>query len=187
MKELTSLSNHFLIAMPTLSDPYFNHSVIYLCEHSEKGAVGIVINRPLDLNLTDVFEQMEISSVNLMANEIRVLCGGPVHPERGFVLHKPGGQWRSSLEMNSEICVTTSRDILEAIAKNEGPDHMVISLGYASWTPGQLEKEIKENAWLACPVSSDIVFSLPYEQRWHAALQLIGVNSVHLSSKIGHA
>jgi putative transcriptional regulator len=183
----TFLSNHFLIAMPSLSDPYFARSVTYVCEHNENGAIGIVINHPLEISLTDVFDQMDIKSANPEAQKFPVLCGGPVHPERGFVIHTPGGNWRSSLEMNSEISVTTSRDILLAIAQNAGPKNAVISLGYANWTAGQLEKEIKDNFWLVCSADTDILFQLPFDERWHAALRLLGVDINWLSSDIGHA
>jgi putative transcriptional regulator len=186
-KEITFLSNHFLIAMPSLSDPYFVRSVAYICEHNASGAIGIVINHPLEIHLNDVFDQMDIKSANANAQQLPVLCGGPVHPERGFVIHTPGGNWRSSLEMNSEISVTTSRDILLAIAQNAGPEKAVISLGYANWTAGQLEKEIKDNFWLVCSADTDILFQLPFAERWHAALRLLGVDVNCLSSDIGHA
>lgn len=188
MKDNTTfLTNYFLIAMPTLADPYFAHSVAYICEHNENGAIGIVINRPLELNLVDVFKQMDIPSNNPGAPEFPILCGGPVHPERGFVIHTPGGNWRSSLEMNSEISVTTSRDILVAIAQNAGPKEVVISLGYSNWGKGQLEKEIKDNFWLVCPADAKVLYKLPFPERWNAALQLLGVDPYHLSSEVGHA
>lgn len=185
--ETIFLTNHFLIAMPSLSDPYFARSVTYICEHNENGAIGIVINHPLEINLTDVFDQMDIKSVNPNARAFPVLCGGPVHPERGFVIHTPGGNWRSTLEMNSEISVTTSRDILLAIAQNAGPEKAVVSLGYANWTAGQLEKEIKENVWLVCRSDTDVLFRLPFNERWHAALRILGIDSNWLSSEMGHA
>lgn len=173
--------------MPTLTDPYFSHAVAYICEHNENGAIGIVINHPMELNLGDVFRQMDIPSEEKDLAASPVLCGGPVHPERGFVIHTPGGTWRSSLEMNTEICVTTSRDILQAIAKHTGPKDAIITLGYANWTAGQLEQEIINNFWLACPVNTDILFKTPYEKRWEAAVHLLGIDIVNLSSQIGHA
>lgn len=182
-----SLTNHFLIAMPTLTDPYFTHAVAYICEHNQNGAIGIVINQPLDLHLVDVFKQMEITSLNENIENLPVLCGGPTHPERGFVIHTPGGIWRSSLEMTSEISVTTSRDILEAIAQNKGPVEAIISLGYASWTAGQLEQEIINNFWLTCPVNTNVLFKLPFAERWTAAMALLGIDTNMLSSDIGHA
>lgn len=181
------LTNYFLIAMPSLTDPYFTHAVTYICEHNENGAIGIVINIPLELHLADVFKQMEITSTNPQLEKTPVLCGGPVHPERGFVIHKSGGNWRSSLEIDSEISVTTSRDILEAIAQDKGPEEAIISLGYANWTAGQLEKEIINNFWLACPANTDVLFKLPFTQRWNAAMELLGIDISKLSSDIGHA
>lgn len=185
--EITFLTNHFLIAMPSLDDPYFARSVAYICEHNENGAIGIVINHPLEIHLNDVFDQMDIKSANPTAHGFPILCGGPVHPERGFVIHTPGGNWRSSLEMTSEISVTTSRDILMAIAENSGPENAVISLGYASWVAGQLEKELKENLWLVCPADTKVLFQLPFTERWHAALRLLGIDPNLLSSEMGHA
>lgn len=183
----TYLSNHFLIAMPTLADPYFAQSVTYLCEHNANGAIGIVINHPLGINLTEVLNQLDIKSDNTKASELPVLCGGPVHPERGFVIHTPGGNWRSSLEMSKEISVTTSRDILQAIAQNEGPENVVVSLGYASWVAGQLEQEIVNNFWLFSSVNTDILFHLPFEARWQASLEALGINPAQLSTDLGHA
>lgn len=181
------LTNHFLIAMPSLVDPYFSHSVTYICEHNENGAIGIVINRPLEINLIEVFNQMEIKSDNPNADGLPVLCGGPVHPERGFVLHTPGGNWRSTLEMSSEISVTTSRDILQALAQNSGPPKVLVSLGYASWTAGQLEKELVENMWLVCPATPEIIYKTPFSERWEAAVHLLGIDINNLSSNMGHA
>lgn len=181
------LTNQFLIAMPMLTDPYFAHAVTYLCEHNENGAIGIVINQPLELQLAEVFKQMEIEVTSPEIGSLPVLCGGPVHPERGFVLHTPNGSWRSSLEMSSEISVTTSRDILQAIAQNQGPKEMIISLGYASWTAGQLEQEIINNFWLTAPANTDILFRLPFNERWHAAIKSIGVDLSKLSDIAGHS
>lgn len=181
------LVNNFLVAMPTLTDPYFNRSVAYICEHNEKGAIGIVINHPLELHLAEVFRQMDIKIDDPMLAESPVLCGGPVHPERGFVIHSPSGEWRSSLDMNSEICVTTSRDILQAIAHNKGPAESIITLGYASWTAGQLEQEIINNFWITCPVDLNILFKIPFADRWSKAVELIGIDLDKLVLNIGHA
>ncbi len=182
------LTNQFLIAMPLLTDPYFAHAVTYICEHNENGAIGIIINQPLELQLAEVFKQMEIEVTSVEVGKLPVLCGGPIHPERGFVLHTPSSDnWRSSLEMSSEISVTTSRDILQAIAQNQGPKEMLISLGYASWTAGQLEQEIINNFWLTAPVSTQILFDLPFNERWEAAIRSIGVDIHKLSDVAGHA
>jgi putative transcriptional regulator len=187
MPETNFFTNRFLIAMPMLTDPYFSHAVAYICEHNENGAIGIVINQPLDLSLADVLKQMDINMIDPTIGKLPVLCGGPVHPERGFVLHSPGGSWRSSLDMSSEICVTTSRDILQAIAQNQGPEKMIISLGYANWTAGQLEQEVVNNFWLTCPADPEILFKLPFGERWAAALHSLGIDITKLSSDTGHA
>ena len=187
MTDNINLNNHFLIAMPNLTDPYFTHAVTYICEHNANGAIGIVINQPLQVGLSEVFQQMEIETTDKEIGTLPVLCGGPVHPERGFVIHKPNGKWRSSIEMNNEIAVTTSRDILQAIADKKGPTEVVISLGYASWTAGQLEQEISNNFWLTAPADTEILFKLPFAERWHAAMGLLGIDPNFLTSDIGHA
>jgi putative transcriptional regulator len=186
MNTITSFTNHLLIAMPNMADSRFTRSVIYLCEHNENGAIGIVINHPLEISLSEVFQQMDIEATDPNINALPVLAGGPIHQERGFVLHTPGGNWRSSLEMSSEIAVTTSRDILQAIAQNKGPEKVVISLGYASWTAGQLEREIMNNFWLVSPSSADILFTVPFPDRWTAAARLLGIDITKLSSDVGH-
>jgi putative transcriptional regulator len=183
----TYLTNQFLIAMPALNDANFSHSVTYLCEHNENGAIGIMINQPLDLNLSDIFAQMDITFVSKKFETLPVLSGGPLHPERGFVIHTAGGVWRSSLDINSEISITTSRDVLEAIAQDKGPMNAIVSLGYVSWEAGQLEKEIMNNHWLTCPANTHILFKLPFAERWEAAMGLLGVDISQLSSDVGHA
>lgn len=180
-------SNQFLIAMPMLTDPYFARGVAYICEHNKNGAIGLVINHPLDISLHEVFKQMSIADSEFDISKSSVLCGGPVHPERGFVIHSPAGKWRSSLEMSSEIWVTTSRDILQAIAENQGPKHSLITLGYASWGAGQLEQEIMNNYWLISPVDLKILFQLPFPDRWEAAIKLVGIDLDKLSRDVGHA
>jgi putative transcriptional regulator len=187
MNKSSYLTNQFVIAMPMLTDPYFIQGVVYICEHTENGAVGIVINHPLNLNVTDVFKQMEIKVTETLANDFPVLCGGPTHPERGFVIHTPRGNWRSTLEMNSEISVTTSRDILQAIAENQGPSEVIVTLGYASWTAGQLEQEILDNYWLTSPIDLNVLFKTSYAKRWHAAMHNLGIDPVKLSTDVGHA
>ena len=165
-------TNYFLVAMPILTDAYFNRSVVYICEHTEKGAVGIVINQPLQslrVNLSEILQEITESNLELTKTtagaDFPILCGGPVHPERGFVIHAPSGAWQSSLKMNSEISVTTSKDILLAIAKQQGPDKFIFSLGYANWIAGQMEQEIVNNFWLTLPANPNILFDIPFEQR----------------------
>ena len=184
---MQSLGNHFLIAMPQLADPNFFHSVTYICEHTEEGALGLVINRPLDLTLNEVFEQMDIPTDNCQSLDEPIYTGGPVQQERGFILHSPAGSWESSAPITDTISITTSRDILEAIARNEGPEQTLIALGYAGWGAGQLEQELADNAWLSGPADPDIIFSTPVEGRWKAAAKRLGVDLDLLSSDAGHA
>lgn len=184
----TSLKNHFLIAMPSLMDPHFFRTVTYLCEHNENGAIGIVVNQPLlNLRLGDILEQIGIrTDYPEIASNI-VFSGGPLHTERGFILHNKGTEWQSTLSINDHIALTTSPDILQAIALNQGPTHTLIALGYANWEPGQLEKEMSENSWLYGPANTDILFHMAIEQRWRAAAALMGVDVDRLSTDIGHA
>lgn len=188
MRELiTFINNHFLIAMPAMEDPNFFQAVTYICEHTEEGAIGIVINKPTAVNIADILTQMDIPISNPEVEHSPVLYGGPIHPERGFVIHKPKGLWVSSFNATQEIAITTSRDILLAIAKNQGPDEMIISLGYAGWEAGQLEEELANNSWINCSATTDILFRIPYEQRWKAAISSMGIDVHALSGDIGHA
>jgi putative transcriptional regulator len=183
----TNLTNHFLIAMPRLEDPNFFHTVTYICEHNRDGAMGIVINRPMELHLGDIFEQLEIQVSSPKATEQPVYLGGPVQSDRGFVLHDSATEWSSTLRINSEISVTTSLDILEAIAADKGPKNILVALGYAGWGAGQLESELAQNAWLSGPAQSDIIFDRPSQERWQAAADLLGVDLNLLSGDTGHA
>jgi putative transcriptional regulator len=187
MTSATSFRDHFLIAMPALSDPNFDHSVTYICEHNEEGAMGILINRQMEITMAEVLQQMEIEPSSHFDTSLKIHQGGPVQPEHGFVLHSPVGAWESSLQVGEEIALTTSRDILTAIAHGEGPAHYLIALGYAGWGPGQLEQEMAENAWLSGPSSKRILFELPIEQRWGAAAALLGIDLNLLSGDVGHS
>jgi putative transcriptional regulator len=183
----TSLSNQFLIAMPTLADPNFSRTVTFLCEHSDQGALGIVINRSLDITLGEIFEQMEIETGQALHVDAPVYQGGPVQNDHGFVLHKPLGNWQSTLPVTETVGLTTSQDILQAIAEDRGPDDWLVALGYAGWGPGQLERELSENAWLNGPADTNVVFRLPEAERWQAAAQKLGVDLSTLSGDAGHA
>lgn len=187
MDSFSSLANHFLIAMPALADPNFTHTVTYLCEHTEEGAMGIIINRPLEISLGDVLEQMQIEPSEAVDLATPIYLGGPVQSERGFVLHTPVGGWQSSLAITDTIAVTTSRDIITAIAQGEGPEQYHLALGYAGWGEGQLEQEIADNAWLSGPADQRILFDTPVEERWAAAAALLRVDLNLLSSEVGHA
>lgn len=182
-----SLTNHFIIAMPGLMDENFNQAVTFICEHDDNGTFGIIINRESEISLDDVMQQMKIPYHPDKANVEPVFTGGPVQANRGFVLHRPIGNWESSLIVNDSVALTTSRDILEAIADNKGPDDNIITLGYAGWGPGQLEQEMADNTWLSCPAEEQIIFNTPVEKRWQAAANLIGVDLQLLSNDAGHA
>jgi putative transcriptional regulator len=173
--------------MPAMDDPNFIQTVTYICEHNNTGALGIVINRPTTIRLTEILEQMDIHIDNQTVNDLPIFYGGPVHQERGFVIHRPFGEWRSSFATAEDIAVTTSRDILQAIAASEGPQKALIALGFAGWEEGQLEEELTKNIWLSCPADSKILFDTPYEIRWQAAASLLGVNISVISGDVGHA
>jgi len=187
MPDSDILTNHFLIAMPSLRDPNFARTVTLICEHSSAGAMGIVINRITDLSLTDIFEQMEIDGTGCQRLDLPVHVGGPVQSNRGFVLHEPLGLWESTLRVTDTLGVSTSRDILVALAENRGPQRCLLALGYAGWSPGQLEHEIAENAWLSGPADLDILFDTPADDRWSAAVKCLGVDLAALSNEAGHA
>ena len=181
------LTNQFLIAMPRMDDPNFAQTVTLVCEHSERGALGIVVNRTLPMTLGDVFEQLGLESSKSRVNDQAVLRGGPVQTERGFVLHSPSGKWESTLPFSERMHLTTSRDILDALAAGEGPDSAVIALGYAGWEAGQLDEEMARNAWLTVDADERLIFETPVDDRWQAAARLLGVNLLSLSSDAGHA
>ncbi len=181
-----NLTSHFLIAMPAMQDPNFSRTLTFVCEHNERGALGIVVNRPIDATLDALFRQVEIP---LAAGELArqpVFYGGPVQMEHGFVLHRPVGGWKSTLPVG-EVGLTTSKDILEAMARGEGPREQLVALGYAGWAPGQLEEEIANNGWLTVQADLDVIFNVPPEGRYDAAMQALGVNAAFLSEEAGHA
>lgn len=182
-----SLSNQFLIAMPAVVQGEFDHTVTLLCEHNDAGAMGLVINRPTTLRLADMFEHMGLETGDFPDPDRPVFWGGPVQTERGFVLHSPGDQWESTLRVSEELALTTSKDILVAISKGEGPENYLVTLGYAGWSEGQLESEIMHNSWLTTPADKAILFTTPAPSRWSAAAQLIGVDASLLSGEAGHA
>jgi len=183
------LTNHFLIAMPGMADPHFSKTLTYICEHTPQGAIGLIVNKPMDITLASLFDQVAItlSPTNLGLRETNVLYGGPVLMDRGFVLHQPVGDWHSTLKVSESTGLTTSRDILESIAKGEGPGRILVTLGYAGWGPGQLEDEIGRNGWLNTPASTNLMFDLPYEARLTAAMGLMGLSYGNLIDTAGHA
>jgi len=185
------LTNQLLIAMPALTDPNFAQTVTLICEHSDKGALGIVINRPMSMALGEVFEQLAMTPSDPRLLDQPVLRGGPVQQDRGFVLHPPATSgvepWDSTLRVSPTLQVTTSRDILGSMARGDGPEQAVVALGYAGWDAGQLEEEIRSNAWLNVPADDSIIFTAPFEARWEAAVRLLGIDLGRLSSQAGHA
>jgi len=183
----TGLRDHFLLAMPALRAGLFSHSITYICDHTVDGAMGIVINQPLELSVSEIFEHLQIS-VPGNALDVPVMAGGPVQIGHGFVLHRNcEAPWEASLKVTPEITLTTSRDILKSIAEGDGPGDYLIALGYAGWSAGQLEKELAENSWLTLPADSDIIFSTPYHQRHSAAAAILGVDMNLISGQAGHA
>ncbi len=181
------LTNQFLVAMPSLSDPNFQQSVTYICEHNAQGALGIVINRPTGVVLGDIFKQLSIKPDDQRTQRLPVFQGGPMQTERGFVIHEPAGAWDATLKLGDNVGITTSRDVLTAIARGAGPKKTFIALGYAGWGAGQLEAELAGNSWLSTPADMHVVFETPVEQRWQAAARLIGVDLSLLSGDTGHA
>jgi len=186
MNEFQSLKNQMLIAMPSLQDSGFSKSVTLICEHNEEGAMGIVVNHPLDLSTADLLEHMSIPH-SQRCNINPVLAGGPVQTDRGFVIHRADKLWKSSIHLSSDIAITTSSDILVAIGNQEVSDEAFIALGYAGWGPGQLEKEILENSWLTAPIKSEIIFETDVETRWSKAANEIGFDINQLSYYSGNA
>lgn len=181
-----SLRDHFLIAMPGMQDPSFAHSITYICDHSDSGAMGIVLNNTMPLTLGDIFQQLELEDTQKVG-ERSVLNGGPVQVERGFVLHNDTSNWQSTLPIAEDLSMTASRDILEALAAGQGPANYLVALGYAGWEAGQLEEEIAANAWLTMPADRHILFHTPAEQRWAAAANHLGFDLNLISATAGHA
>ena len=181
------LAKQLLIALPALDDPNFARSVALICQHDAQGAMGIVVNRASDYTLGEVMEQMRLQPRDARLRERTVLYGGPVYPERGFVLHDGRREWESSLAIGEDLYLTTSRDVLEAMAEGEGPAHAIVALGCAGWGAGQLEYELGENSWLTAPADDELLFELPLELRWQAAGGRIGVDMSRLTDYSGHA
>jgi len=188
IKKIDSLQNHFLIAMPVLSDSYFARSLIYIVEHSEEGGMGIVINQPSTMTFKEMMKMADntISLSDEMTDKI-IVCGGPMHPDRGFVLHCAKSGYASSINVNNEFMVTTSKDILADISQQTGPEKSLIALGYSGWDAGQLEQEIQENAWLTAEFDAELLFNTPIHQKWQAAVNKLGIDVWQLSQQAGQA
>ncbi|MBQ4839101.1 MULTISPECIES: YqgE/AlgH family protein [Pseudoalteromonas] len=185
---MQSLANHFLIAMPNLQDPMFKRSVTYICEHNEEGAMGLIVNHPIDVTVGELLDQIEIDNdKDSSAADQTVFAGGPVHTDRGFVLHTPKIGYASSKELSSDIMITTSKDVLASLTYHDSPDAFIITLGYSGWEKGQLEQEILENSWLIIQADPEIIFSTPPEKRWEKAVSMLGIDISQLSNQAGHA
>jgi putative transcriptional regulator len=189
MRRMSSvnLTNHFLIAMPNMADPNFAKTLTFICEHNEQGALGVVVNRPIDMTLGALFQRLDLQLEIPGLAEAPVYFGGPVQTDRGFVLHTPVGGWSSSLPVRNDVALTTSKDILEAVAAGTGPTKLMLALGYAGWSAGQLEHELAQNAWLTVEAQSAILFDLPPDARLPAAMELLGINFATLQDEAGHA
>ena len=184
---MQSLKNHFLIAMPMLGDPNFNEAVTYICQHDPDGALGITVNKPGNTTVGAICRQLDLDVVDSPEIERPVFFGGPVEPERGFVLHESDPDYEGTLVIENGIRLTTSRDILEAIAGGVGPKDALLALGYAGWAAGQLEAELAANAWLSAEADPKIIFATPCEARWASAAELIGVDIHGITSYSGRA
>jgi len=182
-----NLTNHFLIAMPAMVDPNFARTLTFICEHNQQGALGIVINRPLDMTLDTLFQRIEIPLDAHQLAGLPVYFGGPVQTDRGFVLHRPIGAWQATLAVHDELGLTSSRDILQSVGAHGTPQEFLVSLGYAGWAAGQIEYELAQNAWLTVAADPDIIFAQPPEERLPAAMQLLGFDFSNLSDVAGHA
>lgn len=182
----SSLKNQFLIAMPAMAGSYFGDTVIYVCEHNEDGAMGLVINKPGDMTLVEMLSQLGIDPGDV-SPDVPVLDGGPVARDRGFILHSDDRRFDASLELGNGTMLTAARAVLEAIAAGRGPDRFLVALGYAGWDGGQLEDELKENAWLTCPASLEVVFDVPFEERVTRAAATLGIDFRLMSGQAGHA
>lgn len=180
--------NHLLLAMPDLQDPTFKRAVIYLCEHNAEGAMGLVINAPIDMTLGEMLKQaVPEADVTPEKGKQILIKGGPVSPDRGFILHQPQPGWEGSIQLTDDFMITTSKDILNVIGNEAGPEQQIVALGYAGWTEGQLEAELAENTWLTIPASKELVFDTPLHRRWETAVKALGIEPWQLTSSAGHA
>ncbi len=183
----TDLRGSFLIAMPALAERAFRRSVILLCEHAEDGAFGVIVNKPLDITVDKLLSFLKLGPVPSPRGQDAVFFGGPVRPEGGLVLHSPPARWDSTIQITPDLFVCSSREILESIARGEGPERYLIALGHAGWGPRQIEQELADNAWLLGPSQADLVFQTPVDERWKTAASLLGIEPGQLSGHAGHA
>lgn len=188
-----NLANHFLVAMPGMKDPYFQRSVIYVCEHNEDGAMGIMISTPIDVTVASMLKQVQIDlpiasqTTHSKSLDEPVLNGGPVAEDRGFIIHKPKDKYQSSIKITDNVMVTTSKDILAVLGTDAQPENYLVALGYSGWSAGQLESELADNSWLTVEADTSIIFDTPVEERWSSAVAKLGIDIAQLSSDVGHA
>ncbi|NQY42911.1 MAG: YqgE/AlgH family protein [Legionellales bacterium] len=182
-----SLLDQIIVSMPSMQDSFFNRCIIYICEHTPEGAIGLILNKKMKTDIFSIFDQMKINYEKEKVKNFPVIIGGPLQPERGFILHNPCGNWKSSLQANKEYIITTSKDILEAIAVGKGPDQALIILGYCGWDGEQLTQEILENSWVNCTANKELIFNIPIEQRWQESLKMIGISHSNIQLISGHA
>lgn len=180
-------SNQFLIAMPSMADPHFSQTVTLICEHNAEGAFGIVVNRPVEVELSDMFEHLNIPCDNDAIQHAQVFLGGPVEIQQGFIIHDTSWSTGDTMIISEQLAMTANKEVLFAIANKEGPAHYLVALGYAGWAAGQLEQEMADNAWLNHPASPDIVFDIPVNDRWQTAAERMGIDLTLLSGESGHA
>lgn len=182
-----NLTDHFLIAMPAMGDRFFARSLVYIAEHNERGALGLIVNRPTDMNLATLLEKIDTPVKAAGLSEQPVYFGGPVQTDRGFVLHRPIGRWQSTLSVNERIGLTSSRDILQAVGEAGEPGDLIVTLGYSGWSAGQLEQELADNAWLTTPADERILFEMPFDDRLDSAMKSLGIDFAQLAGEAGHA
>jgi len=181
------LTNQLLIAMPGMADPNFSTTVTLICEHNDDGALGIIINRPLNLKLSGLFEQLSVDDADPDVGSSPVMAGGPVGTERGFVLHGKDYSFENTLAVSDDIQLTLSRDVIDAMATGDGPLKSLVAIGYAGWEPGQLEEEMLSNVWINVDATPELVFDTPFEERWNSAARLLGIDISSISPDAGHA
>lgn len=182
-----NLKNHFLIAMPNLLDPNFHQSVTYICEHDQNGAMGLMLTQTTNYLLGELLQQLKIPCKAPEIGQRKIMFGGPVEIQSGFILHRPPGNWQSSLHVTDEITVTTSQDILESLAAGQGPQENIVTVGYAGWGAGQLEQELVDNSWLTYPADAEMLFKTSPDQLWHTTANALGIDLSLLSGDVGHA
>jgi len=188
MQEILSFKNHLLIAMPDVQDPHFNQSVVFMCQHSNEGGLGFVINHALTMRLEELMEQMKVEIEDESIAQLPIFLGGPMQQDRGFILHTPAEiQWETTVNISDDVCLTTSQDILNAIAQGKGPEKFLIALGYSAWNEGQLEAEIKRNAWISTDNSEHILFDTPISEKWKKAAKNMGLDIRLLNTEVAHA